>query len=175
MGSIRGVTATRSGWRGNLEVVRVDYDPAVVSFEKLFAQASKFDCASAVFTYTDEQHEYASEKIGKKAVKARGLMRDVATKEQKYYVRKSPFGRLPLTALQASMINGELYTGGTPEKWLSPRQQELLGFMQKSPSSVQKILLSLSWPDDDSKLIAFENKVLNVLKGKANEKDELGF
>lgn len=49
---------------------------------------------------------------------------------------RSPYKHVPMTSAQASRCNAALAPGAksTPLHWLSPRQIELLGRIQKAPT-----------------------------------------
>ncbi len=49
LGSVKGVTSTRSAWRDGLEVVDVEFDPTIVDYTELVDAAHTLDCASKVF------------------------------------------------------------------------------------------------------------------------------
>ena len=55
LGSINGVSSTRSGWIDSLEVVTLKYDPELVDYSNLVDTALSFECASKVFTHSPSQ------------------------------------------------------------------------------------------------------------------------
>ena len=65
-----GVVSTKPGFLQRREVVEVEYDPKLVSFVSLMAQAKKLKCMSVVFTRTDKQQEIAHAAIGRRAIRS---------------------------------------------------------------------------------------------------------
>lgn len=122
-GLLNGVFETRSGFLGGGEVVEVRFDPNVISFDKLLRHATDNECASKVFTRTNQQQALARQRIGQRAERSDEPIR--TDKDPKYYLGKTALGALPMTELQANRVNASLKTG-TWKQWLSPRQLELL-------------------------------------------------
>ena len=129
-GLIDGVLSTHPGWIGKVEVVKVEYDPRVVSFEKLLDHAQKRDCAINVFTRTDAHQKVAARAIGKRAVRSDAALRGV--KDNKYYASRSALKYLPMTRAQSARVNARVKEA---RKWLSPRQLALLGRIEKTPDA----------------------------------------
>ncbi len=140
LGSISGVQGTRSGWRGQLEVVQVKFDPDQVEYSQLLSTAQSFDCASKVYAHTKVQLELASKTVGDQAVNVINdpEMRDAKLSDQKYYVRNSVYGHLPLTSRQATRINSAIYLRQPAEKWLSPRQLKILEAIKLADGAGQR-------------------------------------
>ena len=153
--------ATRSAWAGPREVVHIVFDPNVISYEKLLEKARQLKCTNAVYTFNSEQE---------KAAKAYGIdtviswsedleTKQVQTSEQKYYLRNSIYGILPLTELQAVKINSLLAGMGgrwKPEDFLSPRQKTLLKRARKAYASDPESLRGLGFPEDQRQLAGYQ-------------------
>ena len=128
-GLIDGVYSTTPGWLQGVEVVELEFDPKVVSYERLLAHARKRDCAIRVFTRTDAHQMLAAAAIGKRAVRTADRIRGV--RDNKYYASRSALKSLPMTPAQAARVNAKV---GGAARWLSPRQQALLKNIEAAPS-----------------------------------------
>ncbi len=159
LGSIGGVKATRSGWRDKLEVVQIEFDPALVDYDKLLETAQSFDCASRVFTHNENQQSAASMAVGKDAIPVKEKMRDAKLSDQKYYLRNSVYAHLPLTSLQATRINAALFLKQAPDQWLSRRQAEMLRLILAAKQKDKNAFADCVWPDDDTKLVAYQDRL----------------
>lgn len=164
LGGINGVYTTLSGWRDNLEVVQLKYSPEVVSYDKLLDQALKLKCASKVFAHTGEQLKIARQKVGNSATAVDGKLRNAKSSDQKYYLGKTPFRHLPLTEIQATKINALAKTGKSPEPLLSPRQWKLFKQVAEFAASKPDGLKDLQFPEDQSELGNYQNRLLQALK-----------
>ena len=164
LGGIEGVFTTRSGWRGNLEVVQLQYSPQVVSFEQLLDSAMNLNCASKVFAHTPEQLTIAKQKVGNKVELASGKVKDAKASDQKYYLTKTPYRHLPLTAIQATKINALAKTRRSPAPILSPRQKALLKQISEFKKSNPNGLNQLQFPNDQSQLGDYQAKLVQAIK-----------
>lgn len=166
LGSITGVKDTRSGWRGNLEVVQVEFHPELVDYSELLKAAQSFECASKIYTHNERQKKVASKTAAGKIVDvaADPKMRDAKLSDQMYYVRHSILGRLPLTSRQATKINSALYLKKPYKDVLSPRQVELLKRLKDIHDADKDALREFVWPDDDTRLPEYQSKLLCKIK-----------
>lgn len=137
IGEIPGVVATEAGFMGGREVVRVEYCPAVVSFSELISEAKKSGCASHVFAEGEQQKKAAGKVVGSGAVSEKGKYRP--DKEPKYYLSKTHWKYVPMTALQAVKANSLVGQRKPPEGVLSPRQVELAEYILRNKN--------LDWED----------------------------
>ncbi|MEM1323067.1 MAG: VPGUxxT family thioredoxin-like (seleno)protein, type 2 [Bacteroidota bacterium] len=128
LGAIDGVVETAPGFMGGREVVKVEYDPFVVSYEELLSQAKDYSCASHVYSLDDSQKEIAAKKIGKKSVSDAESFR--LDREPKYYLSKTHYQYVPMTPLQASRVNSLIGERKSPLAFLSPRQQEMAKYIR---------------------------------------------
>ena len=163
LGSINGVSSTRSGWRNSLEVVRVDYDPTVVDYKTLLTEAQKFNCASKVFAHTDSQLAAAKQAVGNNAEKVSGNMRDAKASDQKYYLLQSPARYLPMTELQSTKVNSLIRSRKPVNDALSPRQQKLLKQIVDALKKDKTALTGLTVPTNSSELPAYQKKLESML------------
>lgn len=122
LGALDGVLATIAGFLDGKEVVEVEFDTTVISFESLLAMARKFECATLIFTRTDQQHHIVAA-AGIASKRSNDTVRP--DKEPKYYLSRTPWRAVPMTPLQACRVNAALGAGRSPEEFLSPRQVEL--------------------------------------------------
>ncbi len=114
-GAIDGVVATKAGWQDGREVVQIEYDPTVTNEARLsqVAQANRF--------------EYCSNNTGFRI-----------DKEPKYYLSKSPWRFVPMTACQASRANNLAGQGADIRTVLSPRQIALGKRFETHPDKQRK-------------------------------------
>lgn len=165
LGSINGVSSTRSGWVDSLEVVTLKYDPRRVDYAKLVDTAQSFDCASKVFTHSPSQLEIAKKRVGKDAIELKddSVVRDAKASDQKYYLLQTPLRHLPLSETQATKINSALKTRQPVEPWLSPRQAQLLRRILASTKRDKNSLNSFQYPGKVSELGEYSTKLMDRL------------
>jgi hypothetical protein len=101
-GDVNGVVKTTAGFQDGQEVVRVEYDPAVISKTQLDKIASQSTCS----------------------LMKTGSFKQDAT--PKYYLAHSKYKDIPMTEIQKCRVNGALGSGQNPEVFLSPRQIALV-------------------------------------------------
>lgn len=169
MGSLEGVFATRAVWAGPREVVHVVFDPEVISYANLLAKARQMKCTDAVYTFNDEQQETAQKAGVENIITWQEDLetKQVATAEQKYYLRKSVYGYLPLTELQAIRMNALL--GGRKSRWevkdfLSPRQKKLLVQVRRALAKNPQALQQFGFPEDQRDLIDYQRRIESHLE-----------
>jgi hypothetical protein len=139
IGKIPGVISTEAGFMGGREVVRVEYNPAVLPYEDLVQQAEKASCASHVYTENEAQKKAASKVVGDRAISPKSGYRP--DKEPKYYLSKTHWKYVPMTSLQAVRANSLVGQGQSPAAVLSPRQVELATYISLHPSLKWKDLI----------------------------------
>ncbi|MBK8100949.1 MAG: hypothetical protein IPK26_28025 [Planctomycetes bacterium] len=138
--------ATRAGWLDKVEITEVWFDPKRLPFAALLAQGQRTDCAQSVWTTTATQLETARQVLGDKATPL--ATEPKPDREAKYYLLQSPLRALPMTATQATRCNAELAPGrnGSPERWLSPRQLELLAKLRREPKKPWPLAIDVPLP-----------------------------
>jgi hypothetical protein len=102
-GRVNGVVKTTAGFQNGKEVVRVGYDPEVVSKDALDKLANNQQCRA----------------------ESAGNFRTDST--PKYYLSQSKYRGIPMTELQKCKVNSALAEHQSPDEFLSPRQLEILG------------------------------------------------
>lgn len=105
LGAPEGVVATEPGFMNGAEVVKVVFDPEVISQKELDAVGKKAKC--------------------KRVSEAAGYRMD---KDPQYYLKHSPYRFLPLLPIQKTKINAALAAKQDPMKFLSPSQ---LGWLEE--------------------------------------------
>lgn len=130
LGQLPGVVSTEAGFMGGKEVVQVEYNPAVISYEDLLKKAGQASCASHVFTENSEQATVAGKVAGNSSVSPKGNYRP--DKEPKYYLSRTYWRYVPMTELQAARANSLVGRSQSPASVLSPRQLALADFVQKN-------------------------------------------
>ena len=168
LGKLDGVHNTHSAWIGEKEVVEVTFDSAIIDFGKLIDHAKKMKCASTVFANNEKQLKIAESKVGNAAqlLKKKQNARAAKLSDQKYYLRQTPIRHLPLTTLQSTKINAALYAKSDGKRFLSPRQLKMLKDIENQQRANPKALSDLVFPDDDSKLAKYSEKLQQVLSKK---------
>ncbi len=119
LGLINGVVATRAGWIDRTEVVEATFDPAVVSYDAVLRKAVELDCDRPVFARNRKQIETAGRLGCEKAVLNRDPIRH--DNDTKYYLQKTPYRFVPMTELQAALLNAQPTAAGAASI-LSPGQ-----------------------------------------------------
>ena len=104
-GDVNGVIKTSAGYQEGKEVVKVEYDPSVISKVQLDKISDQSSC---------------------KAVSSGSFRSDDTPK---YYLSNSKYKSIPMTEIQKCRVNSALAEGQNPDAFLSPRQ---LAFTNKS-------------------------------------------
>lgn len=128
LGALEGVIETQPGFMGGREVVQVQYDPSVIAYSEVVKAAQKAQCASQVYVGSEEQKEVAENLVGKN--KLAPLSRFRLDHEPKYYLSKTLYKYLPMTAIQATKANSLIGRGQSPDEVLSARQIALMTYIQ---------------------------------------------
>ncbi len=128
IGQIDGVVETQPGFMGGREVVQVQFDPEVVSYEKLVKKAVSNNYASHVYVEDDQQRKKATKLIGKTNISKAASFR--IDREPKYYLSKTLYQYIPMTNLQAVKVNSLIGQNQSPDDLLSPRQLDLLNIIK---------------------------------------------
>lgn len=136
LGQLDGVVATEPGFMNGHEVVQVKFNPNIISFEKLVKAGSQVQCADQVFT-NDTQQKLAAEKVlGKNATGNQSTFR--LDGDRKYYLSKTIYRFVPMTALQATRANALVGKGKSPTEILSPKQVALAKFIESHSNKAWK-------------------------------------
>ena len=104
LGAQKGVLLTQAGFLKGREVVKVTYDEGKLSPLELQTYAQRHR-----FTPITDDGSYRA-----------------ATKDEDYYLNRSPYRYLPLSDLQKTKVNSALGKGQDAEKYLSPSQYQWL-------------------------------------------------
>lgn len=124
IGQLDGVIKTLPGFVGGREVVTLEFDPQVISYETLLESANAQSCAQHVYAENDKQASIASKVIGKNRTSDAGTFR--LDREPKYYLSKTIYQYIPMTDLQATKVNSLIGQQKRPDALLSPRQLAFL-------------------------------------------------
>jgi len=104
LGSQEGVLNTEAGFMKGKEVVKVTYNPTLVSEDELSSFANK----NSMRLITKDNSYRAS------------------SRDEDYYLQHTPYKYLPLTPLQRTKINSAIGKGQKADKYLSPQQKKWL-------------------------------------------------
>ncbi len=126
LGGIPGIVASRTGVLAGSEVVEVLFDPEVMTYERLLAEARRRGCADRVVAHTPAQLSLAREIFGGAARLDPGTLRPARSDDQKHYLGRSALRDLELTPTQEVRVNAALAARLDPRAHLSPRQLERL-------------------------------------------------
>ena len=77
-----------------------------------------------VFVKNSSERDTASEILGSRSVLDAGAFR--SDSEPKYYMSRTVYRYVPMMQLQASLVNSAIGNRTSPDKYLSPRQLEIL-------------------------------------------------
>lgn len=111
------------------EVVEVEFDPSVITYEELVKEARALGVASRVFAQNSGQREDAVSIVGQSSVSDVAAFRPDAN--PKYYLSKTLYRYVPMTAAQASRSNSAIGKRQSPDSYLSPRQLRLLNLIKE--------------------------------------------
>lgn len=123
LGALPGIVSTKPGFMHGREVVKVHFDPGLISPEKLMYEAKKQNCAGNIYANEKDLKQY--QKIDA-SVHAEGSFR--SDKEPQYYLLHSDYRYVPMLPGQASKVNSALAANQNPDLFLSPRQLEMKQF-----------------------------------------------
>lgn len=143
-GLLDGVIATTPGFLEGAEVVEVEFDAQVISYEKLVRAAVAAECAIPVFTRSDAQQEIAGKLVGEKA--RRNDQKIKVDNDLKYYLAQTALKHLPMTSLQAARINA-LLKDPRHRTYLAPSQRVWLDFIEDHPEAEWKKLIGIDLVD----------------------------
>lgn len=129
-GMAKGVVATNAGYMNGSEVVDIYYNPNETNLYELINIGKKANSADKLFI------EYISNTKLNIPLQKSGSFR--VDTENKYYLYKSDYKYVPMTALQATRANSYLSDGKSCESILSPRQISWYQKIRISPKSKLK-------------------------------------
>ena len=154
---------TRSGWLDGLEVVEVTFDPTIVTYDSILKAAVEKDCATRVWAHNDTQFEKAKAAVGDRARTLNERAKDAKPADQLFALGRAPHQYLPLTPMQATKVNADLRQRRKPERWLSPRQKQLLQRIITALDHDANALATLSRPSDINKLGDYHTRLVAML------------
>lgn len=137
LGNIKGVTTTKPGFMGGYEVVELEYNPSIISYEDLVSRAKSNKVASHVFTVNDIQNTAAKELLGAEEVSVATTFRP--DRSPKYYLSRTSYKHVPMTELQKSRVNAAIGSLQSPDTYLSPKQLQLFGYITEHKE--------INWPN----------------------------
>jgi len=139
IGQIDGVVETQPGFMGGREVVKVNYDPALVNYTDLLQASKSAGCASHVYVNNQQQKKSAEKIVGSSSISNEKSFR--LDKDPKYYLSRTFYQYIPMIPLQAVKVNSAIGEGISPDRYLSPRQLELVNqFKKKLPKNLSSAI-----------------------------------
>jgi len=161
LGRIDGVISTKPGFMKGHEVVEVEYDPNVISYNKLLEYGKSEQVANHVFVKDGVQKNIAEKVVGITSVSDISNFRPDS--DPKHYLSQTIYKYVPMTSLQASRVNAEIGSGRSPDDFLSARQLELLDFIKKHPEiNWQSSVNALDFPQAWNSAINILNRNLSM-------------
>jgi hypothetical protein len=152
IGKLPGVVSTEAGYMNGHEVVQVEYNPRLLSFETLLKKAGAVQCADGIFTNDPTEKAKAAQVIGKEHIKSAGAYR--TDPENKYGLYNGPYRYVPMTSLQATRANVLFSAGKTLEDVLSPRQIALAKNIKANPNKGWKPAIGKDIREGASELLS---------------------
>lgn len=155
LANIKGVISTKPGFMGGYEVVELEFNPEIVSFEDLVKKGKLNNVASHIFTVNSGQSAVAKDIVGEGSVSPRSSFR--ADSKPKYYLSGTLYRYVPMTNLQIARVNASLGSLRSPDSFLSPRQLELYKYIENHQE--------LNWPNSlrSSDFNTAWNKTISLL------------
>ena len=137
-GDMPGLVASEPGFMGHKEVVKVEYNPQVISYQEVLAYATEEDISSHVFVANDQQAMIANKQEAVEQTE-QGTFRPDHT--PKYYLAQTDYRFVPMTHLQASKANAMIGNRQDPAVLFSPRQLAILqGVKNKALESSKNLI-----------------------------------
>ncbi len=131
IGALDGVTATKPGFMGGREVVQVNYNPNVISYDDLAEKAKDARCNSHVYTNDSSEKAIAKKIVGEGSISNESKFR--LDKDVKYYLSRTHYRFVPMTEMQAAKVNSQIGRGKSFSDYLSPRQIDLAKKIKDNP------------------------------------------
>jgi hypothetical protein len=145
LGRIDGVISTNPGFMKGHEVVEVEYDSDLISYNDLLNRARHGQAADHVFVNDGNQKNVAEKVVGKSSVSDITDFRPDS--DPKHYLSQTIYKYIPMTSLQASRVNAAIGSDTSPDNYLSPRQLELLKYVKNHPEIKWQSTVGLDFPD----------------------------
>ena len=136
LGDMQGIAATEAGYMDGKEVVKVEFVPGMADFSDIVKNANRASCGDAVYTDDKDLAGSAVKVLGENKVREEKSYRK--DREDKYYLRKSDYRKIPMTPLQAQKVNSYLGQGKDPSVWLSPRQVKMYRKYKNDPTAEER-------------------------------------
>ena len=160
LANIKGVISTKPGFMGGYEVVELEFNPKIISFEDLVKKGKSNNVASHIFTVNSGQSAVAKDIVGEGSVSPRSSFR--ADSRPKYYLSGTLYSYVPMTNLQIARVNASLGSLRSPDSFLSPRQLELYKYIENHqelnwPNSLRSSDFNTAW----NKTISLLNKQIS--------------
>jgi len=137
LANVNGVISTKPGFMGGHEVIELEYNPDIISYEDLVKKARSQNVARHIFTENSEQSSIAKKIVGESAVSPKGTFR--ADSRPKYYLSGTSYKYVPMTNTQIARVNAAIGGLQSPNIFLSPRQVEIYNYIQGHQD--------LNWPN----------------------------
>jgi hypothetical protein len=155
LANIKGVISTKPGFMVGHEVVELEFNPEIISFEDLVKKGRLNNVASHIFTVNSGQSAVAKDIVGEGSVSPRSSFR--ADSRPKYYLSGTLYRYVPMTNLQIARVNASLGSLRSPDSFLSPRQLELYKYIENHQE--------LNWPNSlrSSDFNTAWNKTISLL------------
>jgi len=162
LANIKGVISTKPGFMGGHEVVELEFNPEIVSFEDLVKKGKLNNVASHIFTVNSGQSAVAKDIVGEGSVSPRSGFR--ADSKPKYYLSGTLYRYVPMTNLQIARVNASLGSLRSPDSFLSPRQLELYKYIENHQE--------LNWPNSlrSSDINTAWNKTISLLNNQISRR-----
>lgn len=141
LGALDGVVGTQPGFMNGREVVKVQFDPAVIQFDEMLSHAKNAQCASQVYTQDSQQKLAAIAQLGIPSVAETSKFS--IDREPKYYMSKTAYRFIPMTPLQAAKVNSLIGQRKSPDTYLSAYQRELLTEIKSNPKKPWKNMINV--------------------------------
>jgi len=159
LGGIEGVISTAPATMQKLEIVEIEFDAKIIDFGRLLRMAMNMKCADRAFTRMDEHQLIASGMMSTRTQRSEQF--SVPDKEPKYRMRSTPYRAIPMSPLQQTRVNSAVSDKKDAQRFLSPRQLQLLEIVKQHPDirwpiAIDAPNLTFAWQEANKTLAAVE-------------------
>ncbi len=143
LGKLPGVIETEAGFMDRHEVVNVWYDSEKISLREIIKEGTATHCADAAYLADSRLRKEATDLM--KPEQLREEKQFSPDSQPKYYMSRTIYRMVPMTAMQAVKANALIGQGLNPEEILSPRQIAIARYAHTNQASWTSAIAAEDW------------------------------